>query len=132
MLIPILFHAHFQNRNHLHISRIKVDYGAILDSQYHIKSEAVRDFSMLFSDDTTSRPDSLSPLLDYTPCLFTPSENSMLDRLPSLEEVREAVFSLGRDSALGPDGFFRTFFTHCWDIISKDVHQTVCDFFVDP
>ncbi|KAI5668250.1 hypothetical protein M9H77_18103 [Catharanthus roseus] len=34
--------------------------------------------------------------------------------LPSLEEVRDAIFSLYRNSAPGSDGFSGAFFQHCW------------------
>ncbi|KAI5667732.1 hypothetical protein M9H77_17585 [Catharanthus roseus] len=78
-------------------------------------------FFYAFSDDTTSSPESPSSILGYVPSLVTPFDNSMLDQLSSIEEVREAVFSLGRDNAPGLDGFSGAFFTHCWDIISTNI-----------
>lgn len=67
---------------------------------------------MLFSDYSTSRHESPPSILDYVPSLVTPTANSMLDWLLSIEEVREAVSSLGMDSAPGLDGFSGEFFTH--------------------
>lgn len=123
------FHAHCQNRgNHLCISKIKDYSEAILDSQDAIKSEVVRFFSTLFSDDTSSSIGPRSSILDYVLSLVTLSANSMLDKLPILKEVREAVSSLVRDSTLGLDGFFKAFFTHSWDIISVDILQAILDF----
>lgn len=45
-----------------------------------------------------------SSILDYVPSLVTHFDNVLLDKLPSLEEVKDVVFFLGRDSALGSDG----------------------------
>lgn len=39
------------------------------------------------------------------------------------------LFSLNRDSAAGPDGFTRKFFTHCWEIIGNDLYAAVLEFF---
>ncbi|KAI5649764.1 hypothetical protein M9H77_35769 [Catharanthus roseus] len=41
---------------------------------------------MLFSDDTTSSPESPSSVLGYVPSLVTPSNNSILDQLPFIDE----------------------------------------------
>ncbi|KAL0286148.1 UNVERIFIED_CONTAM: hypothetical protein Sangu_2747000 [Sesamum angustifolium] len=38
--------------------------------------------------------------------------------MPTLEEVREAVFSINPDSVVGPDGFRTIFFHTCWDVVS--------------
>lgn len=42
--------------------------------------------------------------------MISSSDNLVLDRLPSLLEVRESVFSLDKNSAPGSDGFLGTFF----------------------
>ncbi|KAL0423411.1 UNVERIFIED_CONTAM: hypothetical protein Sradi_0875900 [Sesamum radiatum] len=49
--------------------------------------------------------------------------------MSTLEEVREAVFSIDPDSVAGPDGFGTVFFHTCWDIISGDVFDAVIEFF---
>ncbi|GJV75082.1 hypothetical protein Tco_1506666 [Tanacetum coccineum] len=40
-------------------------------------------------------------------------------------EVKKAIFSIGNDKALGPDGFTAAFFKEAWDIVSKDVIKAV-------
>lgn len=52
-----------------------------------------------------------------------------LNRLPLIDEVREAVFSIDADSVGGPDGFSAMFYQHCWEIIRDDVYGVVIDFF---
>ncbi|XP_026443128.1 uncharacterized protein LOC113343004 [Papaver somniferum] len=48
-----------------------------------------------------------------------------MDRIPSSEEIKQAVFDLGADSAPGPDGFSGCFYRHCWDIIQDDLLRAV-------
>ncbi|GJV26677.1 retrovirus-related pol polyprotein from transposon TNT 1-94 [Tanacetum coccineum] len=46
-------------------------------------------------------------------------------------EVKEVIFSMGNDKALGPDGFTAAFFKEAWDIVSKDVIKAVQEFFLN-
>ncbi|XP_058073110.1 uncharacterized protein LOC131221824 [Magnolia sinica] len=55
--------------------------------------------------------------------------NKELFKLVSIEEVRQAVFSIPADSAPGPDGFGGAFFTSYWDIIQADLFVASLDFF---
>ncbi|XP_058742332.1 uncharacterized protein LOC131614798 [Vicia villosa] len=57
------------------------------------------------------------------------AENAMLTLLPSMEEIKAAVFSLNKDSAPGPDGFGAVFYQTYWDIIKGDVSKAVLQFF---
>jgi hypothetical protein len=49
--------------------------------------------------------------------------------LPSLQEIKAAVFALNRDSAPGPDGFGAFFFHHFWDLVKTDLSNAVLQFF---
>lgn len=51
------------------------------------------------------------------PKLATNANNDILINKPSLEEVREPVFSLNASGALGPDGFSGAFYQTFWSII---------------
>lgn len=54
---------------------------------------------------------------------------SQLERLFSIEEVKVAVFDLGKDKASGPDGFPLQFFRQFWDLIKVDLMQLCEDFY---
>ncbi|XP_026383949.1 uncharacterized protein LOC113279469 [Papaver somniferum] len=52
-------------------------------------------------------------------------ESILMDVVPSVEEIRRAVYDLGVDSAPGPDGFSGCFYRHCWDIIHQDLINAI-------
>ncbi|GJW50352.1 protein LAZ1 [Tanacetum coccineum] len=45
------------------------------------------------------------------------------------KEIKTAMFDIGDDKALGPDGFTSTFFKKSWHIVGNDVCNAVRDFF---
>ncbi|GKB40686.1 hypothetical protein Tco_0885628, partial [Tanacetum coccineum] len=53
------------------------------------------------------------------------SEALEMVRTVSSQEVKTAIFSMGNDKSLGPDGFTTAFFKDTWDIISPDVTRVV-------
>lgn len=57
--------------------------------------------------------------------LVSDAQNVSLTAMPSVEEVRDAVFGLDSTNAPGPDGFGGFFYHKCWDVIADDVFQAV-------
>jgi hypothetical protein len=55
-------------------------------------------------------------------------ENNMLIRSFMEAEVREAVFQMEHNKALGPDGFPAKFYQACWDIIKDDLMAMFVEF----
>lgn len=60
--------------------------------------------------------------------MINAEENSILCRMPELEEVKNVVFKLNGDSSSGPDGLTGRFYQSCWDIIGIDILALVQDF----
>ncbi|KAK4411853.1 hypothetical protein Sango_0258300 [Sesamum angolense] len=60
---------------------------------------------------------------------LTDEDRRFLCVMSTLEEVREAVFSIDPDSVAGTDGFGAVFFHTCWEIIAEDVFGAVTEFF---
>ena len=50
---------------------------------------------------------------------------------PSLREIKEALFSIHPDKALGPDGFSVSFFQTNWDTVGPAITKEIQDFFSD-
>ncbi|KAL0434258.1 UNVERIFIED_CONTAM: hypothetical protein Slati_2760100 [Sesamum latifolium] len=49
--------------------------------------------------------------------------------IPEMEEIKDIVFSIDKDSVAGPDGFSSAFYQACWDFIAIDIQDAVRDFF---
>ncbi|KAL2471459.1 Uncharacterized protein Adt_39595 [Abeliophyllum distichum] len=121
------FHSMVQGRRiRSRIRSITSETGEVFDSQETIQPSAVSFFQELLS----AAPQPVDPIRpDIIPRLVSDEDNLQLNRIPTLAEVREAIFSIDPDSVAGPDGFSSHFFQECWDIISDDVFQAVLDFF---
>nr|XP_027122211.1 uncharacterized protein LOC113739165 [Coffea arabica] len=109
-----------------YIGRIRSPAGQWLTSTEDIKESAAQFFEQLFtSDRSTDR----HPALTFPLPRVSREDNESLVLLPTMEEVREVVFSIHTDSAAGPDGFGSGFYQACWEIIKVDLVTAVQDFF---
>ncbi|GJV04571.1 hypothetical protein Tco_1338140 [Tanacetum coccineum] len=59
--------------------------------------------------------------------------NQALDMIKNVtaKEVKDAIFSMGNDKSLGPEGYTACFFKESWDIMDNDVILTVQEFFTN-
>ncbi|KAL6146659.1 hypothetical protein ACLB2K_057337 [Fragaria x ananassa] len=113
-------------------NKIKALFSAFPDSDQLV------DVDRSESTDLCPKPDILHPLL-YTCFILNLifcthfytiySENCCLLAIPSVEEIKNAVFSMNADSAPGPDGYSGHFFQVCWDFVGLDVVHAVTSFF---
>ncbi|XP_019151080.1 PREDICTED: uncharacterized protein LOC109147876 [Ipomoea nil] len=108
------------------IHRIKNEEGVWVDDQEQIRELDVRFFEKLYTAKAVSSDQSV---LNCLQVLVTPEENQRLIGAPSEEEIKSCVFSLGANSAPGPDGFGGGFYQSCWDIIKEDLIVMVISFF---
>lgn len=60
---------------------------------------------------------------------FPPTVTNTFSHPPSMIEVKNALFSMKPLKAPGPDGFHPLFFQNSWDIISKDLHLNIAEWF---
>lgn len=56
--------------------------------------------------------------------------NKMMEEIPNVDEVKEAIHGLSPDSAPGSDGFTGYFFRGCWEIVKYDIVNMVQGFFL--
>ncbi|KAF5446820.1 hypothetical protein F2P56_032419 [Juglans regia] len=63
----------------------------------------------------------LPDLSSMVNAVISDEDNESLCQLPSIQNVKDAVFSIPVDSSPGPDGFGSGFFQACWSIVWKDV-----------
>lgn len=88
-----------------------------------IQSEAVRFFLALFQAGGSARKDEMP---QYVPTILQPEDETALLQNVTFSEVKQAVWDLDSNSAVGPDGFTGKFFKFCW---GEDIFSAVQDFF---
>ena len=71
----------------------------------------------------------LGIIKDIVPKMVTNEENESLTITLSDDEIRAIVFSMGADSAPGPDGFNGSFYQSCLSVISRDICAGIKEFF---
>ncbi|KAL0448027.1 UNVERIFIED_CONTAM: hypothetical protein Slati_1930600 [Sesamum latifolium] len=49
--------------------------------------------------------------------------------IPEMEEIKDIIFSIHKESVAGPDGFSSAFYQACWAFIAIDIQDAVRDFF---
>lgn len=111
--------------NHNIIDMISFD-GKTLVDQNSIKEAAVAFFSSSFQASPVSIVEDLFDCPHPTVSLH---HNQSLITMPDASEIERPVFSLGRHSFPGVDGFFGVFFTSCWPIVGPLVVAAIQNFF---
>ncbi|CAH9105200.1 unnamed protein product [Cuscuta epithymum] len=115
--------------NRLNISRIKLDNGVWIDSADDICNSAVAYYSdLLNADDETDSLDHADYLRNIKQ-IISQEDNIHLMRPITKDELKEAVFSLGKNSAPGIDGFDGVFYQCAYAIIEDDLLNAVREFF---
>lgn len=122
------YHAMAQsNRRRSFIRKLKVGVSnSWCEDQEVLRDCAVSYFKNLFTSEEHSVNDSF---LSCIPQMISDEQNLVLCSVPSLAEIKEAVWALKGSSAPGPDGFSGVFYTTVWEIIKEDFCSAVQAFF---
>lgn len=121
------FHSTIKDkRRRLSLKKIMNEQNQCLEGNDQIAEGAVSFYQNLFSRESVSID---TETINYLPRCITDEDNETLIALPTLQEVKECVFSLDPYSALGPDGLSGRFYQAAWNIIASDVHKAVISFF---
>lgn len=110
------------------INKILVDH-CWIDNQEELNQEAIRYFFTLLSNDGPLDVNAQDEILWDFSCTVSQDMNKELNRIPSHDEVRVAVFSFEGNKFPGPDGFPMFFFQTFWQIIGSDVGDVAREFF---
>eukprot|EP00253_Pinus_taeda_P013228 PITA_13228 len=104
------------------IDKIEVE-GRELKEQEEIKNAAFNHFKALLLAD--SQQNDSDAFLSVIESKITEEHNNKLEQDPTVEEIREATFSMQQDKAPGPDGFTVAFYRQHWETIKKDFVRMV-------
>ncbi|MCI05544.1 RNA-directed DNA polymerase (Reverse transcriptase), partial [Trifolium medium] len=108
------------------LNSLRVDNSIVTEPEL-IANHVVNHFSSLFSASNSTFDNGL--VEEVIPKLVNDNTNNLLTMLPSALEIKNAVFSMNKDGAPGPDGFGAFFFQSYWEIIKTDVIEAVLEFF---
>ncbi|XP_075103594.1 uncharacterized protein LOC142178164 [Nicotiana tabacum] len=104
------FHNHVNGKRKKLQLRIKSGSGVWIEDQEQLATTAVDFYQKQFTNEGDASEFSL---LNNVPSMVTMDQNLVLSRLPTIEEVRAAIFELSGESASGPDGFTGLFYQTC-------------------
>lgn len=102
------------------IFSIKDSNGNVLNDVDQINKEAISFYSDIFVDKFDELMIDLN-MLDVIPISILEAQNAMLMEEVCIREFKKALFDMGGDKALGPDGFPTIFFQKLWDIFAHDL-----------
>ncbi|XP_060211803.1 uncharacterized protein LOC132639368 [Lycium barbarum] len=123
----IFFHNIVKGRTkRTQIKRIQNSNGTWIEWTDNLADEAISFYQKQFTQEPQQEEFSL---LEHIQELVTEEDNVVFCSIPSLEQVRQAVFELAGDSASGPDGLSGLFYQSCWDIVGVNVHKLVKAYF---
>ncbi|XP_019259988.1 PREDICTED: uncharacterized protein LOC109238018 [Nicotiana attenuata] len=113
-------------RRRLTITMKMDDQNQWLEGNDVIAEAAVRHFQGMFTQE--SHNTNFNVLNCIERCI-TDNDNNMLKSIPTIHEIKEAMFIMDKDSAPGPDGLSGYFYQFSWDITCNDLNKAVESFF---
>lgn len=121
------FHALIRGRRRrLFIHKISNEHGEWIQGEENIANAACAHFKDILAAESQTVNEAA---LDCIPTMITDAQNQVLSAMPSIDELKQVVFSMNPNSAAGPDGMNGKFFQSCWDIIKRDLLAVVQSFF---
>lgn len=121
------FHALMGQNHRRNIPTIMCSNGRLSSSLKEVGDEFVAYYQQLLGTSKTTFPLG-SAVIHCGPYLPSSSHGFLLS-LVSDEDIQKAVFSIGNDKALGPDGYSSFFFKQAWYVVGGDLCSAVQDFF---
>jgi len=88
-----------------------------------IKKAASNHFEKMYSEVVGTNLN--AEILDDIPKLITTKMNHILENKISTIQVKDVLFAMEPDKALGPDGFTPRFLQTCWQIVEKDFMEMI-------
>lgn len=109
------------------IRGIQKEDANIIEDLGEMKEIIVEFYKNILPKDQVDNQDVGQELLNNIPTLITEEDNNKLT-YPFSYEVYEAISRMGKDKALGTDGFPPKFFHIYWYIMEEDVTRAIHEF----
>lgn len=112
------------------ISRLQRQDGSWIDEQVKICEEIVNYYkNLLGSPSEQTEAINEEDLEQFLPKKVRDEDKEVLCRIPSTQEIKDAINSIKPDKSSGPDGFSFAFFQQNWQVVGADVSRAVQSFF---
>ncbi|KAL1363378.1 hypothetical protein AAHE18_03G145400 [Arachis hypogaea] len=112
-----------RNRRKL-VSELRIENRAIKNPR-RIKQEARRFYRNLYSQEEAPKITVQEGLLNK----ISWEQAQEMEKMPTLDEIKEAMWSCGSTKAPGPDGFNMFFIKNTWNIIGVEFSESMLNFF---
>lgn len=109
------------------IDAIKKEDSSWIQETSQIRTHFRDSFINQFKEEETCFPEHLEHLI--LPCI-TEEENESLQSIPSLEEIKAALFQMQDLKAPSLDGFPALFYKQLWPTVGNDVIKAIASFFI--
>ncbi|CAA7029244.1 unnamed protein product [Microthlaspi erraticum] len=121
------FHAATRGRRAQNTISVIVDgNGTSVFEEEKIEEVITNYFTEMFTSQGASCAETINQSISPK---ISEETNKMLIKIPTLEEIKAAIFSIHPDKAPGPDGFSASFFHSNWGVIGADIVREVQCFF---
>ncbi|CAJ2628079.1 unnamed protein product [Trifolium pratense] len=117
------FHAAATSRRKVNRINSLLDSSGNLITNNSDLCEVARDY---FVDIFTKQHSTIEPVVNINDESILSEDNTLLTEPFTLEEFREAMFSMHPDKCPGPDGFNPGFYQHFWHICGQDIFNECC------
>ncbi|XP_059284731.1 uncharacterized protein LOC132038025 [Lycium ferocissimum] len=98
---------------------------SMIESANEIADEEIAFYHKQFTQDSIQNFQSEVAILDHIPSMLSEEENADIVAIPTMEEVKQAVFELSGDSASGPDRLTGIFYQSLLETVGVDVFHVV-------
>ena len=108
------------------IDFLKNQQGNWISGREDIEKCFVDFFIGLFTSSNPSIPNNLDGLISPS---LSQDDIEMLTKIPTADEIKKVVFSMGSNKSPGPDGMSALFFKFYWNVIGGEVIEAVTSIF---
>ena len=105
---------------------LETSEGLPLFDEQQIVTEIAKYFETIFISNGSDGAAIVAKALK--PCI-SPTTNAALTSLPSVDEIKKALFAIHPDKAPGPDGFSACFFQSNWTAVGATIVTEIQSFF---
>ncbi|XP_035544570.1 uncharacterized protein LOC108988642 [Juglans regia] len=120
------FHAILNVKKHNRVSDMFLVDGTHINSPVKIHQAAVDYFKEFLGHHNSCDMSDLNHLISP---VISNEENLMLCKDHSIDDIKDALFSIPIDSSSGPNGFGSGFFRTCWEFVKEDLLEATLEFF---